>query len=111
MRLPDDVLAGHEHVLLAWMKRHVTEAGARWMDPLVTRCASSYGTYEWWCDTHKLTVDLEHDGTVSWTCVWGPDMNTEMDDDKLDISKPAEFVDLWWWLIEDNEEGYEEDDE
>jgi hypothetical protein len=67
-----------------------------WHDPLVNEYEETQtGVFEWWHKDRKVTIDFSL-YTVESLKVWGPNIDTEMEEGV--VWKDEDFVALWNWL-------------
>jgi hypothetical protein len=71
------------------------EARYTWVQPHVGANEVGDITFEWWNKNRKLTLYISSN-EVDYIKVWGADIDTEMEDGKLDSD--IEFAALWQWL-------------
>jgi hypothetical protein len=74
----------------------VTSSGQKWLDPNVTANGEGEVVFEWWQGSKKLTIYIG-DQSAEYIKVWGPDINTNMDDGQAD--SPDMHGSLWKWLM------------
>ncbi len=73
----------------------VSDAGYRWLAPLVSDSGDGGVMFEWWHDKRKLTVYIG-DGEARFLRVWGPNIESEMQDG---TAEPAStLLPIWSWL-------------
>lgn len=65
-----------------------------WSSPHMSSTADGEIAFEWWKGERKLTLYLSDRGS-EYIKVWGPDIETEMDDGPLNHWS---FVAAWLWL-------------
>lgn len=81
---------------LAQMRAVVEASGQTWVKPHV--CETEDETcLEWWHRKRKLTVYLCSPAYGEYIKVWGPNMDTEMEDGEVNEHNMAS---LWFWLNE-----------
>lgn len=66
-----------------------------WQEPHVSAGQDGEVALEWWGPRHKITVYVSA-GSAVCLRVWGPDVDTEMDE--IEIQGPADLTNLWDWL-------------
>ncbi len=66
-----------------------------WSDPQVSASERGDIVLEWWSGPHKLTLYFGS-SSVEYVRVWGPNIESEMDDGPLKTRD--EFEALWRWL-------------
>lgn len=68
--------------------------GQAWLNPHVSSSEDGEVVFEWWKDSHKLTIYVGPD-SAEFLKIWGPNMATQMADGAL---LGAQFQGLWLWL-------------
>jgi hypothetical protein len=69
-----------------------------WSKPLVNICEDNFIVFEWWFSFKKLTFYVSQNN-VEIVKVWGPDIETEMEDLSLELDDSDGFLCLWRWMI------------
>jgi hypothetical protein len=91
---PDSVAIQRSVRLLQILHRNVQTTGLPWSDPHVAASEDGNVTFEWWKGQLKLTLYVGP-GSVDFIRVWGPNMESEMNDGVLQGDM---FEWLWRWL-------------
>ncbi len=80
---------------ISFFHKEVISSGRKWLSPNVTASDEGEVVFEWWQSTKKLTVYVSNQN-AEYLKVWGPDINTDMEDGKAD-SDTLRL--LWKWLM------------
>jgi hypothetical protein len=86
----------YAHRWLLSLYREVTGSGQKWCDPAITASGDGEVVFEWWKDSKKLTIYIGNQ-SAEYVKVWGPDINTDMEDGPAD--SPDMRDSLWKWLM------------
>ncbi len=78
-----------------WRLRTSSRLGDRWSEPHISMSPWDEAVMEWWNRDRKITLYFQPDGKVQYIKVWGPDIDTEMEEGMLD--EPG-FDALWQWI-------------
>jgi len=81
---------------IVWMYLAAADAQYSWADPNVTSGADGEVVFEWWHGSRKLTIYVSPE-TVEYVQVWGPDVNTQMEDGEAESFSACQA--LWSWLM------------
>ncbi len=93
---PQSAAVEYAHHWMSLLYLEVTSSGQKWLDPNVTASGEGEVVFEWWQGSKKLTIYIGNQ-SAEYVKVWGPDINTDMEDglaDSLDMRGL-----LWKWLI------------
>lgn len=85
--------ANHWIILLY---KEVLETKQKWLSPNVTASYEGEVVFEWWQSNKKLTMYVGNQ-SAEYVKVWGPNINTMMEDGEADT--PALRLSLWQWLM------------
>lgn len=86
-----------EQLARSWRSKTAGRLGKSWLDPHMATSPWDEVVMEWWHGTRKLTLYFQPDGGIQFIKVWGPDMDTEMEEGRL---LDDTFEALWSWLKE-----------
>jgi hypothetical protein len=85
---------------LRWISRMRADAartGKRWTDPHVVPDENGDIAFEWWNGDRNLVVYVSS-RAVEYLKVWGPDVDSQMEDGEARSSEENQA--LWLWLME-----------
>lgn len=86
----------YAHRWLRLLYCEVTISGQKWHDPVITASGESEVVFEWWVGSKKITIYIGNQ-SAEYVKVWGPDINTDMEDGQAD--SPEMRSSLWQWLM------------
>lgn len=90
----DAVEYAHRWIYLLY--HEVISSGQKWLDPNITASGEGEVVFEWWQGFKKLTVYVGNQ-RAEYVKVWGPDINTDMEDGQADSPDMRGL--LWKWLM------------
>lgn len=76
--------------------KQVIRSDQNWLSPNVTASSEGEVVFEWWQGSKKLTVYVSNQ-SAEYLKVWGPDVNTDMEDGEADSPETLRL--LWKWLM------------
>lgn len=68
-----------------------------WYQPLLNISIDDEIVFEWWHKEKKLTIYV-CPNTIDFIKVWGADMDDEMEDGSIYLSKNYAILSLWQWI-------------
>ncbi len=90
-----DIVEYAQHWLFL-LYREITTSGNKWCDPAITASSEGEVVFEWWQEPKKLTIYVGNQ-SAEYVKVWGPDINTDMEDGSA--NSPDMRDSLWKWLM------------
>jgi hypothetical protein len=86
----------YAHHWINLLYHEVTSSGQKWLDPNITASGEGEVVFEWWQGSKKLTIYVGNQ-SAEYVKVWGPDINTDMEDGLADSPDMRGL--LWKWLM------------
>jgi hypothetical protein len=93
---PEYAAVEYAHRWISLLYREVASLEKKWLEPNITASGEGEVVFEWWQRSKKLTIYIGN-RSAEYVKVWGPDINTDMEDGQADSPDMRRL--LWKWLM------------